>query len=266
MPVAPVTVRAPSKLLWAAEVPRAGWALMSWPRHRRALNAVREGDGRPVMLLPGLLNTDRTNIVLLRFLNKLGYRAHGWGLGRNFGVRTVGADAERLIARIEALAAAEGPVTLVGVSLGGIIARLVAHRRPELIREIVTISSPFAGDGKATNVWRVFELATGERLDDPAVVSRSAEIASPPTVPTTAIWSRSDGLVAGAHCRDTHGRSIEIRSSHLGVQIRPEVLIAVAQILGSHRPLNTARVGEQTTSERHAALKDSIRGEGDTRG
>lgn len=223
--------RAPSKLLWAAEFPRAAWTVISWPLHRKTLAAAAEGDGRPVMLLPGLINSDRSNFVLRRFLNRIGYDAHGWGLGRNFGARTVGRDAERLIARIEALAATRGPVTLVGISLGGIMARLVAHRRPDLVREVVTISSPFAGPGKATNVWRTFEWVSGERLDDPAVMARSAAIALPLPVPSTAIWSRSDGLVAGSICRDAHGRAIEIRSSHLAVQIRPDVLLAVSRIL-----------------------------------
>ncbi len=186
------------------------------------------------MLLPGLFNSDRSNIVLRRHLARLGYRAHGWGLGRNLGVRTVGPDAERLIERVAALAEDAGePVTLVGVSLGGIMARLVAHRRPDLVREVITISSPYAGDGRATNVWRAFEWVTGERLDDPAVIARSEAIAAPLPVPATAIWSRSDGLVAGAICRCDHARGVEVRSGHLGVQLRPEVLVAVAGVLGA---------------------------------
>jgi len=224
---------APSKLLWAAELPRAVWTVASWPRHRKALAAAPRGDGRPVMLLPGLLNSDRSNFVMRRFLQRLGYNAQGWGLGRNLGARTVGADAAILIARLEGLAAASGPVTLIGISLGGIIARLVAHGRPELVREVITVSSPFAGPGTATNVWRIFQLTTGERLDDPAVMARNASIAKPLPMPTTAIWSRSDGLVAGTICRDENCRSIEIRSSHLGVQVRPDVLLAISRVLAN---------------------------------
>jgi triacylglycerol lipase len=216
------------------ELPRAAWTVLSWSYHRQALAHAPRGDGRPVMVLPGLLNSDRSNFVMRRFLKRLGYDAHGWGLGRNFGARTVGGEAERLIARLEALAAANGPVTLIGISLGGLIARLAARRRPDLVREVITVSSPFAGPGKATNVWRAFEWATGERLDDPVVMARSAAIALPLPMPATAIWSRSDGLVAGVNCRDPRGRSIEIRSSHLGVQIRPDVLLAIADVLATH--------------------------------
>lgn len=146
-------------------------------------------------------------------------------------MRTVGADAERLIAKVEALAADAGPVTLIGVSLGGIMARLVAQARPDLVREVITVASPYAGSAKATNVWRAFEWVTGERLDDPAVIARSDAIARPLSVPATAIWSRSDGLVAGDICRCGDARAIEVRSGHLGVQLRPAVLRAIADVL-----------------------------------
>ena len=182
--------------------------------------------------LPGLFSSDRSNFVMAGYLRRLGYRAQGWGLGRNRGARSVGADAERLVARVGALAAEAGPVTLVGVSLGGMIARLVAHGRPDLVRAVVTVSSPYAGDPHATNIWRAFELFTGERVDDPAVRARAALIASPLPVPATAIWSATDGLVAGAICRCHHAEGVEVRSGHLGVQLKPEVLVAVAMAIG----------------------------------
>lgn len=230
-----VVLRAPSKALWAAELPRAAWTVASWPRHRAALARAPRGDGRAVMVLPGLFNADRATFVMRRYLRGLGYRAEGWGLGRNLGARTAGAEGEKLIAAVEQLHAQAGPVTLIGISLGGIMARLVAQRRPELVREVITVSAPFAGSAKATNIWRAFEWFTGERLDDPAVVARSAAIAQPLPVPATAIWSRSDGLVAGTICRDEAGDAIEIRSGHLGVQVKPEVLLAIARTLSRER-------------------------------
>jgi triacylglycerol lipase len=217
----------PSKRLWAAEVPRAAWMLATWWQHRPALAAAPAGQGR-VIVLPGLFNSDLSTAPMRRYLARLGYRAEGWRLGRNLGVRSVGGEAERLIQRIEA---AGEPVVLVGISLGGILARLAAHRRPDLVRGVVTIASPFAGDGRATNVWRAFELFTGERLDDPAVIARSEGIAAPLPVPSAAIWSRSDGLVNGLICHDAHGRAIEVSSGHYLVQLRPTVLVALAEAL-----------------------------------
>ena len=122
-------------------------------------------------------------------------------------------------------------MTLVGVSLGGIMARLVAHRRPDLVRRVVTVSSPYAGWGRATNVWRAFEWATGERVDDPAVIARSEAIAAPLPVPCTAIWSPHDGFVNGFICHDPSAEAVQVNSGHLGVHIHPEVMIAVAAAL-----------------------------------
>lgn len=222
----------PGRLAFLLELPRAAGSVMSLFRAQPALRGAPSGDGRPVLILPGLFNSDRSNVVMHRFLRKLGYRTFGWGLGRNRGVKAVGRDAERLIARIEAVRAETGePVTLIGVSLGGIMARIAAHRRPDLVREVITVSSPFAGPPTATNVWKAFELLTGEKIGDESVLANAAEAAAPPGVPATAIWSRSDGLVNGMICHDDHCRSIEINSSHIGVQLKPETLLAIAGVL-----------------------------------
>lgn len=233
------TMPPPKLQMMMVEAPRAAIGVASlalaWPQLR---NAPR-GDGRPVLLLPGLVNSDRSNFVMRRYLATLGYRTYGWELGRNLGAKAVGRDAERLIARIESIREETGePVTLVGVSLGGIMARLIAHRRPELVREVITVSSPYAGSPTATNVWRAFEWLTGDRIGDPAVTDMLEEAARPLPMPATAIWSRSDGLVNGLICHqpdDPGCRAIEVNSGHLGVQMRPEVLLAIAEVLGGER-------------------------------
>ncbi len=190
------------------------------------------------MLLPGLFNSDMSMTVLRRYLRRIGHNAVGWKLGRNLGSRAIGADGERLLARLDDFYRESGqPVTLVGVSLGGIMGRFAAHRVPEQVREVITVSSPYAGDPRDTNVWRAFEVLTGERVDSASVIERRAEIARPLPVPATAIWSRSDGLVNGftCHAPDEPGlRSIEVTSSHVGVQWRPEVLTTIAKVLAGH--------------------------------
>lgn len=228
----------PPRTALLAEAPRALWTLARLIGAGAALRDVPPGDGRTVLVLPGLINSDRANFVLRRYLERLGYRVQGWGFGRNLGVRTIGPEGERLIARVEAIALGTGaPVTLVGISLGGIMARIAAHRRPDLVHQVVTISSPFAGSPRATNVWRPFEALTGEKADDPAVMARLEEAARPLPVPSAAIWSRSDGLVNGLICREGQKeggggcRAVEVRSSHLWVQMNPDVLRAVALLL-----------------------------------
>lgn len=226
----------PPKLALLAELPRAAYGLAELATRWRALGNAPRGDGRPVLVLPGLFNADRSQLVLRRHLRRLGYRAEGWGMGRNLGARTIGADGERLMARIAAMHAETGHrVTLVGISLGGIMARVAAHRRPDQVCGVITISAPFAGHPRATNVWRPFEWLSGERIGDPALLERLAEAAVPLPVPATAIWSRSDGLVNGLTCRTTRCRAVEVRSSHLWVQMRADVLAAVAQALAEQR-------------------------------
>lgn len=225
----------PSPIVMAAEWPRAAWAIGSLAMAGERLRTAPRGDGRPVLVLPGLVNSDRSNFVMRRFLTRLGYRAYRWELGRNLGRRAIGTDGERLIARIERIHTESGEkVTLIGVSLGGMMARFAAGQRPDLIREVITVSSPFAGEPRDTNVWRAFEWFTGDRIDSDEVRQWGAACAAPLSVPSTAIWSRSDGLVNGLACRapgQPLARDIEVRSNHFGVQLRPSVLLAIAGVL-----------------------------------
>jgi len=229
----------PSKARLAADFPRAVWGAASLVPARAHLNAAARGDGRPVMILPGMFNTERSTFVMRRYLERIGYDARGWGLGRNLANRTIGADGARLFEAVAAFAEEAGePVTLIGVSLGGIMARLVAHRHPELIREVITVASPYAGDPRATNVWRFFEMITGDKIDSAAVVAQRLEIAAPLPMAATAIWSRTDGFVNGmiCHAPDEPGcRSIEVESGHVGVQLRPQVLRTIADVLAGTR-------------------------------
>ena len=225
----------PSQWLRAAELPRALHGAAALAGAWRSLPRARIGGGRPVMLLPGLVNSDRSLSLLRRYLRDLGYDARGWGLGRNLGVRATGIEAERLIARVRAFAQERGaPVSLVGVSLGGIMARIVAHRAPQAVARVITVASPYAGHPRGTNVWRAFEWLTGERVDDVTVQARLAEARRPLSVPATAIWSASDGLVGGRLCHQPGEPGltvVRVSSGHVGVQWRPEVLRAVAAAL-----------------------------------
>jgi len=229
----------PSKLLMAAELPRAVYGAVELVARAPSLARAPRGDGRPVIILPGLVNPDWANFAMRLYLRRLGYDARGWGLGPNLGARSVGREGEKLDRLVHDVVAQTGQkVTLIGVSLGGMMARLMAHRWPDQVREVITISSPFAGDPKATNVWRVFEWLSGEKVTDEQVRANGALVATEPPVPTTAIWSASDGLVQGRICRTEACRSIEVRSGHVWVQMRTSVMLAVAQVLASeaHQP------------------------------
>jgi alpha-beta hydrolase superfamily lysophospholipase len=170
-------------------------------------------EGPPLMVIPGFMASDRSTLGLQRALADAGYRVVGWGQGINRGAR---ADIlERIAADLERHGRGR-PLILVGWSLGGIFAREVAKRRPELVEKVVTLGSPFSGDPRANRAWRLYELIAGHKVDSPPIDVRPAE---KPPVPTLALWSRRDGMVAPACARGAEGesdRQVELDCSHMG--------------------------------------------------
>jgi hypothetical protein len=190
------------------------------------------GEGRPVMVIPGFLATDFSTSILRRTLEAAGYRVYGWGLGLNLGAR------KDLLERLEAQldrAARHGPVSLVGWSLGGLYARELAKLRPDKVERVVTLGSPFSGDARANNAWRLYELINDHPVDSPPIDVRTHE---KPPVPTTAFWSRSDGVVAPASARgrpEECDRAIELTCTHMGFMTADCALEAVLDALANDR-------------------------------
>lgn len=228
-------IRAPSHWLALTELPRAVAEFASLPLAAPLLARAPKGDGHPVLVLPGFITTDASTVVLRNFLKRLGYDAHEWGLGRNLGPRAIGREGEKLVAKLTDIHAATGQkVSLVGWSLGGVMARLVAQRTPEAVRQVVTLGSPFTGSPRATNVWRTYEWLTGQRIDDGHTRGQIAESARPLAMPATSIYSKNDGIVAWQNCVEPTSalaESIEVRGSHCGLGVNPAVLFAVADRL-----------------------------------
>ena len=125
-------------------------------------------------------------------------------------------------------------ISLVGWSLGGVMARLLARKAPDAVRQVITLGSPFAGSPRTTNVWKLYELMSGTKVDDAQTRAQLADVAAPPSVPCTAIFSKADGVVAWQSCREVKSpiaENIEVRGSHLGLGVNPSVLYAVADRL-----------------------------------
>jgi pimeloyl-ACP methyl ester carboxylesterase len=159
-------------------------------RHHAAL-----AGGAPVMVLPGFLADDRMTRLVRRAVRAAGRRATGWGVGQNRGVR---ADILDLLAeRVEAFAPEER-IALVGWSLGGLMARELAKRVPDRIERVVTMGSPFSGSLRANRVWKYYERIAGHSIDDPPI---RVDLSVKPPVPTIAIWSPRDGIVAATCAR-----------------------------------------------------------------
>lgn len=220
-PTAPVRYL-PFELRVLAELPRFLAATRSlphdWPR----------GDGHAVVVIPGYGMTDPTTWALRRALTQLGYVAHGWGLGRNVGVRRGLVDA--LHARIDTLATGTGgPVSLVGWSLGGVYARELARARPERVRRVFTLGSPFSGEPQANTIDHLRALFTRRpvTLDRPAFDRRRPA----PPVPCIAMHTKTDGVVdwrCSLEDPGPHTENVEVRGSHAGLVCNLEVLRVLA--------------------------------------
>jgi len=188
------------------------------------------GDGSAILALPGVFRTDAQTEDLRRVLNQLGYLAYGWELGRNFG------PTHRLmqgaLARLEALAAAHGLVSVVGFSMGGLFARWLAVQVPAVVRQVITVGSPWRAAVHSACVPAPFITSAyrGQNLG-----SMAAAIEGPLSVPVTSLFSRLDGIVAWESCRDpaTPADNIEVTCSHVLMEKDADVFLHIAERLAA---------------------------------
>jgi pimeloyl-ACP methyl ester carboxylesterase len=223
-PIAP-----PSRLLQLLEGRAAfemAGTLAAWP----LLAMAPRGDGHTVLVLPGLVASDLSTRLLRRFLRERGYVVHGWGLGRNYGPRP--GVREAMLELVDRLHAEGGrKLSLVGWSLGGAYARFLAAKRPEAVRNVITLGSPVNGDARSTRARRLYEFASGRRADDS---SDRAPVRAALAMPSTSIWSKSDAIVswrASVLPPGEQAENIEVLGSHLGLGVHAPVLYAVADRL-----------------------------------
>ncbi|MET0249734.1 MAG: alpha/beta hydrolase [Sphingobium sp.] len=195
-----------------------------------SLAADMRGDGRAILLLPGLLASEQRMEPLRAILEAGGYRAFGWGLGRNFGPRID--SLEQIGRRVEDIAAATGKkVTLVGWSLGGLFAREYAKLPGAQAAGVITLGTPFSGDPRANHAWRLYQLVCGYPVDRPPF---ACIVGEKPPVPTIALWSARDGVIMPECARGRSGerdRAIEVDCTHMGFAVAPEGIAAVGKAL-----------------------------------
>jgi pimeloyl-ACP methyl ester carboxylesterase len=224
----------PGLLLTFTEGPRAFWDLLTLPSHSWLLGRAPEGDGHPVMVLPGFLTDDASTWILRRYLKSWGYEAYGWGLGRNLGPMRKGFQ-EDLAIRFDEIAQRHGEsVSLVGQSLGGVYARSLAKLAPDYVRQVITLGSPFAGEAGAASVT----VAVYEYLND-GRPSRSDhdifhQMHAPLPVPATSIYSKLDGIVSWPNSIQVvsdQSENVEVCCSHVGMGFSAPVLYVVADRL-----------------------------------
>ena len=240
-----VSFQAPSLALLATEPLRA---FLDFVSARVGNLQLHEGDGHPVVVYPGLGAGAYSTAQLRGHLDNCKLKAHDWELGVNTGPEgDLDEWLDPLAARVVALHAQHGRrVSLVGWSLGGIYAREIAKRAPQAVRQVITLATPFASLGGANHAGTIFKLLGGDTSSiTPELEQRLRER---PPVPTTSIYSESDGLVCWRSCLEAPAPDVEniaVHASHLGMTSHPEVLRIVAQRLaqpeGRWRPYKPRR-------------------------
>jgi pimeloyl-ACP methyl ester carboxylesterase len=223
---------APSLPLYLSDPGRAvaefGLLLGALPLQRM----LPRGDGHPVLVLPGLLAGDDSTWTLRRILRDVGYRVHGWRLGRNLGPTPEAVTG--MVERLQALQSRYGAaVSLIGWSLGGIYARGLARNAPDSVRQVITMGSPFRlADQRQTRAGRAFNRYTHLHVKRTKMPAELDVDALP--VPATSIYSRYDGIVAWQACLDSaspRSENIAVIGSHFGYGHNPAVIYAVADRL-----------------------------------
>jgi pimeloyl-ACP methyl ester carboxylesterase len=194
------------------------------------LLAAPRGDGHTVVDIPGWKAPEVSGAPLRAYLRLLGYDARGWGFGTNTGDPR--RDVERLTRRVLELADESGSgVSLVGWSLGGVIAREVARRLPEAVRRVITYGTPVVGGPRFTAVARAYGPGASTAAE---AVAERLDAESPIQVPLTVVYTRRDGIVAWQACIDRwspYAEHVEVASTHIGMGVDPDVWGVVADRL-----------------------------------
>ncbi len=190
------------------------------------------GNGQPVMVVPGYMASDTTTRLLRAGLSRLGYRVRGWGLGRNRG--NISKLVPDVVDAVWRFAGETGqPVRLVGWSLGGVIARVVAQEAPEAVHSVLTMGTPAVGGPKYTIAAKTYKKR-GLDLDamEATVAARNA---TPIEVPITILYSKNDGVVAWQACLEPNpantAHHIEVSAGHLEMGFSAEVFRHIARAL-----------------------------------
>ncbi|WP_392543583.1 esterase/lipase family protein [Oryzobacter telluris] len=200
----------------------------------RDLHEWPQGDGHPVIVLPGFLAGPESTLFLRAHLRRLGYRTHDWRQGRNLGVSPgLSQSLEDLLLEVHDRYGRR--VSLIGWSAGGIYAREMARTHPHYTRSVITLGSPFRGHPESTRAWGVYRwLNRGEHTAALFTEEARAARAAPLPVPTTCVYSRHDGIVAWECCVSEPAdrtENVEVTASHLGYGHELETLRVVADRL-----------------------------------
>ena len=244
------SARPPSLLNTLTELPRTLLEMGSLLATMPLLSTLPKGDHHPVLLIPGFMASDYSTMVMRHYLRQMGYEPLPWRLGRNTGRLQLLEG--KLIPGFERLCRTHSrKISIIGQSLGGVYARELARRFPDNVRQVITLGSPF-GTRKASStnplVAQLFRQQSGMTVEQ--MRDKFPDMAIGPAVPSTAIFSRGDGVVNWRVCKEADGpvtESVEVFGSHCGMAFNPAIYLIVADRLslreGEWREFDCGKLG-----------------------
>jgi len=241
-----MSYKPPSVFLLLQEIPHIPLILFGrWRKVKRIDSVVGPEDAPPpIIVVPGLMSRDYSTSVLRRTLKQSGFKTYASKMGFMRGVtRKRMKRAEKRLRKISKRHG--GPVILVGWSLGGLYARVLAQRHPKRVAMVVTLGSPFSGSRKANHAWRIYERLNNHTVEAPPIKD---DASAKPPVHTVAIWSQRDGVIAPGSARGLpHERDVEIemtKARHMtfgaGRREAKEIAAILAKELANAQSLTSA--------------------------
>ncbi len=216
---------------------RAIFEFQSFYALKPLMKRFKKGDGHPVLFLPGFGGSDMSTAPMRKLLQDLGYQTYGWGLGRNLFFDD---DLEKeMVALLDELYAKHGrKISIVGWSLGGLYAREIAKVNPDVVRNVISLGSPISGRYRHSDARHIYRALNGP--PSPEEQLRRQSVNAPPPVPTTSIYSKTDGVVNWEGSVQRHYEelshsdeveNIEVPASHLGLGFNALVMYVLADRL-----------------------------------
>ncbi|MDN3644837.1 alpha/beta fold hydrolase [Pontixanthobacter aestiaquae] len=199
----------------------------------RTMEIAETQSPQTVMLLPGFGTHPVRMKYMAQQIERAGHTVKRWGMGFNFGPtpENVAFLEERLVDIHERYGR---DVVLVGWSLGGLFARELAKRHPGKVAKVITMGSPFSGNPRANNAWRIYQFIAGHKVDQPPI---EGDVSEKPPVETIAFWSARDGIVSPRCTCGKEGerdRAVALRCNHIGFSYSPECIRAILRELGDN--------------------------------
>jgi pimeloyl-ACP methyl ester carboxylesterase len=224
--------------LWRESLTGIDWlSLRLSPIYRG--QRVTRGDGSPVIVVPGCFARDESLRELHSWLSRVGYRAYYSGIGLN--VRCPEISVETLVQTIDQAFEETGrSVTLVGHSLGGLLARGAAALRADKVARVITLGSPVNGIVAHPLVMGLADLFHGDCKRD-CLGPLQAEL--PAGISETCVYSKTDGVVDWRTCHRPDARNIEVRGTHCGLIFNANVYGVIANALTPPRPTSDVILG-----------------------